>query len=133
MERLHAILRIAAAAARYVLGGYCLVAAGQTAIQIAALIAEGETAPWKIGSWLLIALLVGATGPLVALRRPASAWTLLTATTIMTAALFLGLGGAPADAASSERLAATVMIGAMLLMTGSVFGLTRLPDTDRTI
>jgi hypothetical protein len=128
VERFRAILRLAAVAARLALGGYCLVGGALTAIQIAGLVAEGRTAPWKIGSWLLIALLVAVTGPLLALRRPAAAWTLCAATAVMAGALLVGVGDAPPDAAAQERLAGAVMVGAMLLMTGAAFRLTRRPD-----
>jgi hypothetical protein len=132
-QRLRALLRIAAAAARFALGGYCLVVAGQVALDLPGLAAGGEAPTWKFGSWLLIALLFAATAPLVALRRPAAAWTLCAATTVVAATFHLGVNSAPSDAVSQERMAAYIMVGAMLSLTGAAFWLTRPPDADLTI
>ncbi len=133
-QRLRAVLRVAAMAARFLLGGYCLVVAGQVAMEIVKLIAAGEGAPWTLGSWLLISLLFGATAPLVALRRRAAAWTLGAATAVVAMVFSVNvIGAAAVDAASQELIAAATMTGAFLLLTGAAFWLTRRPDADLII
>jgi hypothetical protein len=132
-QRVRTVLRIVAAAARFVLGGYCLVVSGQVAIQLIQLIAGGEITPWKFAAWLATALLFGATAPLVALRRPAAAWTLGAATAVVAAVFYVSTGGALADLGSQEVVSAYTMVGVMLLVTGAAFWLTRSPDTDLTI
>lgn len=133
-QRLRAVLRIAATGARFVLGGYCLVVAGQVGLAIVKQIAQGRADPWTLGSWLLIGVLFGATAPLVALRRRAAAWTLGGATATVAVVFSVNVvGAAPPDTASQELIAAATMTGAFLLLTGVAFWLTRRPDTHLTI
>lgn len=134
-QRLRAVLRIAATAARFLLGGYCLVVAGQVAIELVAQAGENQMAPWRTGAWLLMAIFFGATAPLVALRRPAATWTLSAATAVMAAIFIVSIvavDGELAEAGSREILAAYAMVGTMLGLTGAAFWLTRRP-ADLTV
>lgn len=132
-QRLRAVLRVAATAARFLLGGYCLVCCGQIALKSASLLSQGQATPGMTAFWLFVALLFAATAPLVALRKPAAAWTLGAVTAALAVNFLGGVGGATEDEVSREILAAYTMVGALLAMTGVAFWLTRRPGSDLTI
>jgi hypothetical protein len=89
--------------------------------------------PGAIGAWLLIAILFGATAPLVALRRRWAAWPLFAATAVMAANIAVRVRSAPPDVAARELAAATVMIAAMLAFTAAAYWLTRPPRNDLVV
>ncbi len=133
-RRLRTVLRVVAIAARYVVGGYCLVSCGQIVLKSARLIGEGQTTLGLTAFWLFIALLFGATAPLVALRQPAAAWTLSAVTAAMTVNFFVNVNVSVGSAAkvSQELTMAGSMFAALLGLTGAAFLLTRRPDADLT-
>jgi hypothetical protein len=132
-QRVRAVLRIAATAARFLLGGYCLVSCGQIVIKSVRLVSEGRTTVGLTAFWLFVALLLAATAALVALRRRAAAWTMGAVTAALAVNFTFNLAGLSGEALSQEIVAAYTMFGLLLGLTAAAFWLTRRPDADLTI